>query len=161
MPGDVVFSCMQTRIDNLLERPLRTRLFACVALLGVPFLAHASNACDSAAFHAFYAAFLDAAKTNDRAKIAASIAFPVTDWSTEIHNDVQIGPIKDRADFLRRYDVVFPPSLRSHLAQAKVEALEDGRCFATWSEGEADFALGFARGTDGNYRATEFQIGPM
>ena len=141
-----------------MKRYATTMLFA--ASLAVQPCHAQQAACDGREFRTFYAAFVDAAKANDKQKIADLIAFPVSDWSTEIKGDVQTAGVKDRAEFLRRYDVLFSKSMRAHVAGAKIETASDGRCFATWADGDADLAFGFAH-TSAGYRVAEFLIGPM
>ena len=60
-----------------------------------------------AEFRTFYAAFVKAVQANDKEKIADMIAYPVSPWSIQTKGDVQEGSIKDKADFLARFNVLF------------------------------------------------------
>jgi hypothetical protein len=115
----------------------------------------------AAEFKAFYANFQGAAKANDKQKLADLIAFPVEDWSVERKGDVQTESIKDRADFLKRYDVLFTASMRSHLATAKPQPLKDGRYVVIWDDADAEFSFEFGYTAAVGYRVTSYSIGPL
>jgi len=114
-----------------------------------------------AEFQAFYADFLKAVRANDKEKIADLISFPVDDWSTDIRHNVQTIKIKDRAEFLKKYDILFTSSMRLHAAKAKPEPLKDGRYVMIWKETdvECSFEIGYIDGT--GYRVTSYSIGPL
>jgi hypothetical protein len=114
----------------------------------------------AAEFNTFYAKFLGAAKTNDRQKLADLIAFPVEDWSVERKGDVQTEAIKDRADFLKRYDVLFTASMRKHVASAKPQPLQDARYVVIWDDANTEFSFEFGYTVGTGYRVTSYSIGP-
>src|ERR1051325_6014782 len=95
-----------------------------------------------AEFRTFYAAFVKAAQANDKEKIADMIAYPVASWSIETRRDVQEGKIKDKADFLARYNVLFTNYMRLHLPKAKVQSTPD-LWFTSWRDGNSEFAFEF------------------
>jgi hypothetical protein len=111
-------------------------------------------------FNAFYAKFLSAAKTNDKQKLADLIAFPVEDWSVERKGDTQTEAIKDRADFLKRYDALFTASMRKHVASAKPQPLQDGRYVVIWDDANAEFSFEFTYAEGIGFRVTSYSIGP-
>ena len=111
-------------------------------------------------FNAFYAQFLSAAKANDKQKLADLIAFPAEDWSVERKGDVQTETIKDRADFLKRYDVLFTAFMRSHVAKAKPQPLKDGRYVVIWHDANAEFSFEFGYTAGVGFRVLSYSIGP-
>jgi hypothetical protein len=113
-----------------------------------------------AEFRAFYPKFLAAARANDKEKLADLIAFPVEDWSTDTKGNVQTGGIKDKADFLARYNVLFTAFMRLHIPKAKLSALDDGRYILLWRDAGAEFSFefGYIEGT--GYRVRSYDIGP-
>ena len=115
----------------------------------------------AAEFNAFYAKFQGAAKANDKQKLADLIAFPVEDWSVERKGDVQTEAIKDRADFLKRYDVLVTASMRKHVASAKPQPLPDGRYVVIWDDADAEFSFEFGYTAGTGYRVTSYSIGPL
>ena len=127
--------------------------------LASPCLAQ-SPAAHAAEFNAFYAKFQGAAKANDKQKLADLIAFPVEDWSVERKGDVQTEPIKDRADFLARYDVLFTAFMRSHVANAKPQPLKDGRYVMIWDDANAEFSFEFGYTAGVGFRVLSYSIGP-
>jgi hypothetical protein len=96
-----------------------------------------------AEFRAFYAKFLAAVRANDKEKLADLIAFPVEDWSVETKGDVQTTAIKDKADFLARYNVLFTAFMRLHIPKAKLSALNDGAYILLWRDAGAEFSFDF------------------
>jgi hypothetical protein len=114
----------------------------------------------AAEFNAFHARFLSAAKANDKQKIADLVAFPVDDWSVERKGDVQTEAIKDRADFLARYNVLVTASMRSHVATAKPLPLKDDRYVVIWDDADAEFSFEFGYTAGTGYRITSYSIGP-
>jgi len=130
-----------------------------VAVLIAPCRAQPAGA-RAAEFNAFYAKFQAAAKANDKQKLADLIAFPVEDWSVERKGDVQTEAIKDRADFLKRYDALFNASMRKHVANAKPQPLQDGRYLVTWDDANAEFSFEFGYTVGMGYRITSYSIGP-
>jgi hypothetical protein len=125
-----------------------------------PCLAQPTGA-HAAEFNAFYAKFQDAARANDKQMLADMIAFPVEDWSVERKGDVQTEAIKDRADFLKRYDLLFTASMRKHVATAKPQPLQDGRYLVIWDDANAEFSFEFGYTAGTGYRITSYSIGPL
>jgi hypothetical protein len=114
-----------------------------------------------AEFRAFYAKFLAAARANDKEKLADLIAFPVDDWSVERKGDVQTGKIKDKADFLARYDLLFSAFMRSHIPKAKLTALDEGSYILVWRDDGAEFSFDFGYIDGTGYRVRSYNIGPV
>jgi hypothetical protein len=113
-----------------------------------------------AEFRAFYNDFLAAARANNKEKIADLIAFPVEAWSTETRGDVQTGKIKDRADFLARYNSLFTAAMRAHIPKAKLQMLKDGRYILGWHDADAEFGFEFDYVDGKGYRVRAYTIGP-
>lgn len=114
----------------------------------------------AAEFSAFYAKFQGAAKTNDKQKLADMVAFPVADWSVERKGDVQTIAIKDRADFLARYDALVTASMRKHVATAKPQPLQDSRYVVILDDADAEFSFEFGYTAGTGYHVTSYSIGP-
>ena len=119
------------------------------------------SASHEAEFRDFYAKFLAAARTNDKEKLADLIAFPVDDWSSERKGDVQTGKIKNKPDFLARYNVLFTAFMRSHIPRAKLTALEDGAYMLLWRDAGSEFSFDFAYIEGTGYRIRSYNIGPV
>jgi hypothetical protein len=111
-------------------------------------------------FNAFYASFLSAVHANNKEKLADLITFPIEDWSIEQKGDIQTGMIKDRNDFLARYELLFTSFMRSHIPRGKIEALADGRYILIWHDAGAEFSFEFAYITGVGYRVSAYSIGP-
>lgn len=114
----------------------------------------------AADFKTFYAQFLAAVKANDKLKLADLIAFPVDDWAVETKGNVQEGPIKDRAEFLARYNLLFTSSMRSHALKAKPMALQDDRYVTIWDDADSEFSFEFGYIAGTGYRLTSYSVGP-
>src|SRR5262245_28285664 len=93
-------------------------------------------------FRTFYAAFLKAVQANDREKIAAKIAYPVSSWTIATKRDVKETSIKDKADFLARFNVLFTNYMRLHLPKAKVQSTPE-LWFTSWRDGYSEYAFEF------------------
>ena len=114
-----------------------------------------------AEFRAFFAKFVAAARANDKEKLADLIAFPCDDWSMERKGDVQTGRITDRADFVKRYDLLFTAFMRSHIPRAKLTALDDGGYILVWRDAGTEFSFDFAYIDGTGYRVRSYSIGPV
>jgi hypothetical protein len=185
-PQCLNFSILQSRLyftvsgllPQTLKRTLSMKKTLLVAAVVAAFAATAVATCSAqkpdadqktdphaAEFNAFYADFRKAVAANDKEKIADMIAFPVADWSVETKGDVQTISIKDRADFLKRYNVLFTSFMRVHAARGKLLKLEplNGafRYSLIWKDAnvECSFEFGYAEGT--GYRVTAYGIGPL
>ena len=137
------------------------RLIACALVLFatpvMPSLAQQKGP-HEAEFRTFYAAFLKAAQANDKEKIADMIAYPVSSWSIMTKGDVQEGSIKDKADFLARYNVLFTNYMRLHLPKAKVQSTPD-LWFTSWRDGNSEFAFDFKYIEGSGFKITTYDIG--
>lgn len=111
-------------------------------------------------FDAFHARLVIAAKTGDREKLADLVAFPVDDWAVETKGNVQERPIRDRAEFVARYDTLVTTSMRSHLAKDKPQPLKDGRYLLVWDDADTEFSFEFGYDAKAGYRITSYSIGP-
>jgi len=109
-------------------------------------------------FRTFYAAFVKAVQANDKEKIADMIAYPVSSWSIQAKRDVQESSIKDKADFLARFNVLFTNYMRLHLPKAKVQSGSD-LWIATWRDGysECGFEFKYIEGT--GFKIIDYDIG--
>jgi hypothetical protein len=130
-----------------------------VAVLIAPCSAQSPGA-HAAEFTAFYAKFLSAAKANDRQELADLVAFPVDDWSVERKGHVQTEAIKDRADFLARYNVLVTASMLAHVATAKPQPLKDDRYVVIWDDSDSEFSFEFGYAARVGFRITSYSIGP-
>jgi len=137
------------------------RLIACALVLFgalvMPSLAQQKGP-HEAEFRTFYAAFLKAVQANDKEKIADMIAYPVSSWSIATKGDVREGSIKDKADFLARFNVLFTNYMRLHLPKAKVQSGSD-MWIATWRDGasECGFEFKYVEGT--GFKIIDYDIG--
>jgi hypothetical protein len=115
---------------------------------------------DGAEFQPFYADFLKAVRANDREKLADMISFPVKDWSMLRNRNVTTGSIKDRGDFLARYNSLFTASMRAHVPRAKLEMLKDGRYLLSWHDVDTEYGFDFDYVAGAGYRLLSYSIGP-
>jgi hypothetical protein len=113
-----------------------------------------------AEFRAFYAEFLAVVHANDKHKLAELIEFPVNDWSVERKGIVETISIKDKSDFLARYDLLFTPFMRSHVLSAKPQKLSDDRYMVMWEDADAEFSFQFEYAAGHAFRVTAYSIGP-
>ena len=111
-----------------------------------------------AEFRTFYAAFLKAAQANDKEKIADLIAYPVSSWSITTKGDVQEGSIKDKADFLARFNVLFTNYMRLHLPKAKVQSTPE-LWFTSWRDGNSECAFEFKYIEGAGFKITTYDVG--
>jgi len=138
------------------------KLLLCVALIGtifVPALAQKGGS-HEAEFKTFYVAFLAAARANDKEKLAEMIAFPVDSWSIDRKGDVRTEPIKDKAEFLSKYNTYFTANMRAHIPRAKLKTLDDGGYFIFWRDANTEWSFDFAYVEGTGYRIRYFTIGP-
>jgi hypothetical protein len=113
-----------------------------------------------AEFRAFYVGFLAAVRANDKNKLGDLIAFPVQDWSVERKGIVETIGIKDKSDFLARYNSLFTPFMRSHVLHAKPQKLSDDRYMVMWQDANAEFSFQFEYVAGRAFRVTAYSIGP-
>lgn len=79
----------------------------------------------------------------------------------ERRGDVQTGKIKDRAEFLGKYESLFTSFMRSHVPRAKLTALDDGAYILVWRDAGAEFSFDFAYIDGTGYRVRSYNIGPV
>ena len=113
-----------------------------------------------AEFRAFYAEFLAAVRANDKNKLADLIAFPVKDWSVEKKGIVETIGIKDKSNFLAKYDSLFTPFMRSHVLGVKPQKVSDDHYMVVWQDANAEFSFQFEYMPPRGYRVTAYGIGP-
>ena len=113
-----------------------------------------------AEFRAFYAEFLAAVRANDENELVDLIAFPVKDWSVERKGRVETIGIKDKSDFLAKYDSLFTPLMRSHVLDAKPQKVSDDHYTVLWQDANAEFSFQFEYMPPRGYRVTAYSIGP-
>ena len=105
--------------------------------------------------------FLKAVRSNDKEKIADLIAFPVGDmnWYVRTRGRDDAVSIKDKAEFLNKYDIFFTSNTRLRVPKAKTKALEGGRYAAYWDVGETEFTFLFEYIEGTGYRVESFTTG--
>ena len=137
------------------------RLIACALVLFgalvMPSLAQQKGP-HEAEFRTFYAAFVKAVQANDKEKIADMIAYPVSSWSIQTKGDVQEGSIKDKADFLARFNVLLTNYMRLHLPKAKVQSTPD-LWFTSWRDGHSECAFEFKYVEGTGFKIITYDVG--
>ena len=129
-----------------------------IATTIAPWLAQAQNTRE-VEFRTFYTEFVSAVRANDKNKITDLVAFPVGDWSVERKGNVETIGVKDRGEFLAKYDLLFTPSMRSHALKVKPEKVSDDHYMLRWDDSDAEFSFEFEY-RSGAFRLTAFGIGP-
>jgi hypothetical protein len=136
------------------------RVIAWALVLGalvIPSLAQQKGP-HEAEFRTFYAAFLKAVQANDEEKIADMIAYPVSSWSIGTTRNYQEGSIKDKADFLARFNLLFTNYMRLHLPKAKVQSTPD-LWFTSWRDGHSECAFEFKYVEGTGFKITTYDVG--
>lgn len=140
---------------------ISSRLIACALVLFgalvVPSLSQQKGP-HEAEFRTFYAAFLKAVQANDREKIADMIAYPVSSWSISTKKDLQEVSIKDKADFLARFNTLFTNYMRLHLPKAKVQSTPD-LWFTSWKDGYSEYAFEFKYVEGTGFKIFTYDVG--
>ena len=139
------------------------RLIACALVLFgalvMPSLAQQKGAQQKgpheAEFRTFYAAFLKAVQANDKEKIADMIAYPVSSWSLKTKPETQI---KDKADFLARFNVLFTSYIRLHLPKAKLQSTPE-LWFTSWRDGNSECAFEFKYVEGAGFKLFTYDVG--
>jgi len=132
---------------------------AILAALVATSLAAQKHNTHAAEFRPFYGDFLRAVSSGDKEKVAGMIAFPVADMDWVVGGGRRYVSIKNKAQFLQKYDTYFAPSTRLHLLKAKTEAIEEGRYAAFWDIGETRFTFLFEYIDGTGYRVESFTTG--
>jgi len=137
------------------------RLIACALVLFgalvTPSLAQQKGP-HEAEFRTFYNDFLKAAQANDKEKLADMIAYPVAYWSSGTKKDGQEGSIKDKADFLARFNVLFTNYMRLHLPKAKVQSTAE-LWYTSWKDGYSECAFEFKYVEGTGFKITTYDVG--
>jgi hypothetical protein len=137
------------------------RLIACALVLFgaliMPSLARQKGP-HEAEFRTFYDAFLKAVQANEREKIADMIAYPVSSWTIATKRDVQESSIKDKADFLARFNVLFTNYMRLHLPKAKVQSTPE-LWFTSWRDGHSEYAFEFKYVEGTGFKIITYDVG--
>lgn len=138
------------------------RLISCALVLfgalTLPSLAQQKGP-HEAEFRIFYADFLKAAQANDKEKIADMIVYPVSSWSIQTKGDVQEGSIKDKADFLARFNVLFTNYMRLHLPKSKLQSTPE-LWYTSWRDGNVECALEFKYIEGSGFKLFTYDVGP-
>ena len=154
---------MQLHYSLVGRSPVAAKILLLFAI--VMFLAPSSRAqsqkSHEAEFRAFYAGFLTAVGANDKDKLADLIAFPVKDWSVERKGNVETVSIKDKAEFLAKYDSLFTPFMRTHVLKAKPQKITDAHYTVIWRDANAEFSFEFQHVVGNGYRVFAYGIGPL
>lgn len=150
---------IKTMWSRLIVPAVNLILLLEIATVVPPCRAEALNI-DGGKFRTFYTQFSEAVRVNDKNKIADLIAFPVEDWSVEKKGIVETIGIKDKADFLARYDSLFTPFMRSHVLEAKPQKLSDDRYMVMWQDANAEFSFQFKYVAGRGFRVAAYGIGP-
>ena len=140
----------------------RLRLIACALVLFgalvMPGLAQQKGPHEPE-FRTFYSALVKAVQANDKEKLADMIAYPVSSWSIrDKKGDGQEGSIKDKADFLARFNILFTNYMRLHLPKAKIQSTPD-LWYVSWRDGYSEFALEFKYVEGTGFKIFTYDVG--
>jgi hypothetical protein len=135
------------------------RLIACTLVLlealVMPGLAQQKGP-HEAEFRIFYADFLKAAQANDKEKLADMIAYPVSSWS--VRDKKGETSIKDKADFLARFNVLFTNYMRLHLPKAKLQSTPE-LWYTSWRDGWTECAFEFKYVEGAGFKIFTYDVG--
>lgn len=149
---------------HLLDCLLRQAEWIAKAYGEVAILPAASDAeqekSHEAEFRAFYAEFLAAVRASDKQKLVDLIAFPLKDWSVEREGLLETIGIKDKSDFLAKYDSLFTPFVRSHILDVTPQKVSDDRYTVVWQDANAEFNFQFEYMPTRGYWVTAYSISP-
>ena len=109
-------------------------------------------------FRAFYADFLKAVQANDKEKIADMVAYPVSSWSVGMKKDLHEVSIKDKADFLARFNELFTNYMRLHLPKAKVQSTPE-LWFTSWKDAYTEYLFQFKYIEGAGFKITTYDVG--
>lgn len=139
------------------------RLIACALVLfgalAMPGMAQQKGP-HEAEFRTFYAEFLKAAQGNDKEKLADMIAYPVSSWTIAnfAKKDVHEVQIKDKADFLARYNELFTNYMRLHLPKAKLQSTPE-LWYTSWKDAYSEYAFEFKYFEGSGFKITTYDVG--
>jgi len=134
-------------------------LFPALVMPGIAEQKAQQNGPHEPEFRTFYAAFMKAVQANDKEKIADMIAYPVSSWSIRDKKGYQEVTIKDKADFLARYDVLFTNYMRLHLPKAKLQSTAE-LWYVSWRDGNSECALEFKYFEGTGFKIFTYDVGP-
>jgi uncharacterized membrane protein YvbJ len=145
--------------------PSGSKLTIPILLIALTVLGSGSSKAESLkspeqAFDAFYAAFVDAVRANDKNKIADLIEYPVSAWAVQTKGNVQEIGIANKSDFLSKYDSLFTPSMRSHALKTKPQKIDNDRYTVIWHDTDLEYSFEFERKPAYEFRLTMYLIGP-
>jgi len=106
-------------------------------------------------FTAFYANFQKAVKAGDKDKVASTVKFDHFDWEA---SDA-LRKVKTKEAFLKNYDRMFTPVIKSKIATGKPIKTNEGY-FIMWNTRDLEYSLYFFREKDGSYSFLGLTIGP-
>jgi hypothetical protein len=89
-------------------------------------------------------------------KIADMIAYPVSSWS--VRDKKGETSIKDKADFLARYNVLFTNYMRLHLPKAKIQSTPD-LWYVSWRDGYSECAFEFKYVEGTGFKISTYDVG--
>ena len=130
-------------------------LFGALVMPGMAQQKGAQKGPHEAEFRTFYAAFLKAVEANDKETIADMIAYPVSSWSLKTKPETSI---KDKADFLARYNVLFTNYMRLHLPKAKLQSTPE-LWYVSWRDGYSECALEFKYVEGTGFKIITYDVG--
>ena len=134
----------------MFQRTLRSVLL--LLICGVSGAAHIQN---NDGFTAFFADFQKAVKAGDKDKVASTVKFDHFDWEA---SDA-LRKVKTKEAFLKNYDRMFTPVIKSKIASGKPIKTDEGY-FIMWNTKELEYSLYFFREKDGSYSFLGLTIGP-
>jgi hypothetical protein len=106
-------------------------------------------------FTRFFTDFQNAVKAGDKEKIAGTIKFDHFDWESSD----SLREVKTKEKFLKNYDRMFTPAIKSKIATVKPIKTEEGY-FIMWHTKDLEYSLYFFREKDGGYSFLGLTVGP-
>jgi len=148
---------MRSPSGSILAIPI---LLIAVTVLGTGSSKAESLKSPGQAFGAFYAAFVDAVRANEKNKIADLIEFPVSAWAVQTKGNIQEIGIPNKADFLSKYDALLTPSMRAHALKTKPQKIREDHYALIWHDTDVEYSFEFEDKSPHGFRLTSFLIGP-
>jgi predicted GH43/DUF377 family glycosyl hydrolase len=106
-------------------------------------------------FSRFYVEFQNAVKASDKETVAGTIKFDHFDWEA---SDA-LRAIKTKEAFLKNYERMFTPVIKSKIATGKPIKTDEGY-FIMWHTKDLEYSLYFFREKDGSYSFLGLTVGP-